>query len=362
MKDKKYCCEECFNDQDTKSIIRSKKKIGCCDFCGSENVHLYNLADEIDKTLNQRFNSILEAYSTEKDLGKRLNTMKMFGEILREDWDLFNFNKLEPKSAIEIMKIACDDELVYKLSDKVGIESLDNEDYIKEHSIFSSKSWSDFTSEIKEQYRFHGQIFNPKIFKKYLIFIEKDLEKGEILYRARISRDGRAMKEDEMGIPPSDKVMDGRINPRGIPVLYLSRTEQTPVYEVRAAIYDTVAIGTFKIKKMTKIIDLTSLDSVSPFSGFESDRLEVAEYVLNRKLLQEIAQAISEPVKNENILDYLPTQYICELIKSAGYDGIEYKSALEENARNIVLFSADNVECIDVKMKTVATIEYRMDE
>lgn len=42
-------------------------------------------------------------------------------------------------------------------------------------------------------------------------------------------------------------------------------------------------------------------------------------------------------------LQYLPTQYLGELIKNSGFDGLRFRSSLHQNGYNIVLF--DNQFC-----------------
>ena len=41
---------------------------------------------------------------------------------------------------------------------------------------------------------------------------------------------------------------------------------------------------------------------------------------------------------NENPLEYVPTQYLCEFVKSLGVGGIRYRSSLRPEGWNIVLF------------------------
>jgi hypothetical protein len=53
--------------------------------------------------------------------------------------------------------------------------------------------------------------------------------------------------------------------------------------------------------------------------------------------------------RGENELDYLPSQYLCEFIKSIGFDGVEYRSSLYEGGFNIALFDDNKVNCIKVK-------------
>ena len=66
-----------------------------------------------------------------------------------------------------------------------------------------------------------------------------------------------------------------------------------------------------------------------------------------KNLFLDLSMLYSSPVSNtDDILDYIPTQYIAEYVKSKGYDGIAFSSSLvpEINKRhpdrfNIVVFN-----------------------
>ena len=71
-----------------------------------------------------------------------------------------------------------------------------------------------------------------------------------------------------------------------------------------------------------------------------------------------LGRELSKPIDpNMTSIDYVPTQYLTELIRTQGYDGIIYPSALGKNGtKNIVLFSERNVECQDVTIYEVDDI------
>jgi hypothetical protein len=59
-----------------------------------------------------------------------------------------------------------------------------------------------------------------------------------------------------MGNPPSKDAKSGRANPLGISYLYLSNHEVTTLYEARAALYDYITIGTFRLLEDIEDINL----------------------------------------------------------------------------------------------------------
>ncbi len=62
--------------------------------------------------------------------------------------------------------------------------------------------------------------------------------------------------------------------------------------------------------------------------------------------------------RHDSELDYLPTQYLCEFIKSLNYDGVEYSSSLNPDGFNIALFNDDKIECISANLYEVSKITY----
>ena len=66
--------------------------------------------------------------------------------------------------------------------------------------------------------------------------------------------------------------------------------------------------------------------------------------------------------KRDQILDYIPTQYISEFIKSLGFDGVEYQSSLDSKGHNLAIFNPDKFECIDTKVYDINSIKLEFTE
>ena len=56
-----FCCSNCFADTEIKAIINANKQTGTCDFCGSKDVHLYELGK--DSTITELFDGLLDIYT-----------------------------------------------------------------------------------------------------------------------------------------------------------------------------------------------------------------------------------------------------------------------------------------------------------
>lgn len=131
--------------------------------------------------------------------------------------------------------------------------------------------------------------------------------------------------------PPPEKAIAGRANPKGISYTYLSEDELTPIYEVRPTINQIVSIAKFKTTKKLKIYDLSSHKTNEIFP-----------------LLETISGKFSLPY-NGMPDEYIPTQFITELIRTMEFDGIKFNSSLNENGKNVVLFD-NNYKVLSSKL------------
>lgn len=184
---------------------------------------------------------------------------------------------------------------------------------------------------------------------------------GECFYRCRISTE-EGIPMDKMGAPPIEYTTDGRANAKGIRCLYLGDSAETTIYETRAGAYDFVTVGKFKLKKDIIVVDLKRINQISPFI----EELDCLEYAINKEHLNKINNEMGRIMRrSDSALDYIPTQYITDFVKSithnevAEYAGIEYKSVMHENGYNLAIFNPELFECIDTKIYKIDMIDYR---
>ena len=182
--------------------------------------------------------------------------------------------------------------------------------------------------------------------------------KGTKFFRARIADGKEGFKPNEMFAPPVDLRRAGRINPEGIGVLYLASDKITALTEARASVYDFVSVGEFCAKKDLRIVDLSSISKMSPFL-YQGD---IEQFFVNRKVFQEMALEIAKPLRrNDSVLEYLPTQYISEFVKSQGYDGVAYESTLHRGGYNVAIYDELFLDCLDVNTVEVKQVKYEFD-
>lgn len=343
------CCTNCFESNYLNAVIFNNKTQGNCDYCQSQNVHIYEASE-----LNRFFVGIIDLYEVDKENGKPLENQILFDFHKK----VFTQKLIDTNNVKQIItEIIKDDIADYQ-------EILDNPVRLKFHNTNVEEdvnqtlflSWENFSEEIKTINRFH--LKNPldlerlrALFKHF----QKDLPKGKKFYRARISDNPQGYQIGEMGNPPNGLAKSGRANPNGISYLYLSNDVTTTLYEVRASLFDYVTVGTFRLEESINVINL----SRSTYDVFRLAELESLEDVMiHGSFIDKLEQELSKPRRrSDSELDYLPTQYLSELIKSMGFDGIEFKSSLFSDGINVAIFNPEKFKCLEVNVYDIKDIK-----
>lgn len=349
---------ECFKDIEIRSIIESQGRIGKCEITGKEKQYIYDT--EESEELAPIFSEVLDVYTSNSELPKNFpESLKDKIEIILErDWSIFNIHANEIKRAIMAIckTMYNEDSLIFK--EVVGIENMCDSGYFERKCIMKHNDWESFVASIKNKNRFHSNHINLKLLEE-LFQSEKMqvlLKKGGIsLYRARISEE-KPLDKQQMGPPPLEYVTAGRANSKGIRCLYLASDVETTFHELRARDLDYISIGTFTVKKDVKLVDLSNLDKISPFSD---ETFECDWFAINMPILKKISYEIAKPLRRQDSeLDYLPTQYIADFVKSLGFDGICYRSTLNPSGVNYAIFEYKKFECERVTLYHVKSLKY----
>ncbi|WP_198555202.1 RES family NAD+ phosphorylase [Siphonobacter sp. SORGH_AS_0500] len=340
-----------------KEIIKSQSAtLGNCDFCETQNIIIINCHE-----LSDHFNELFELYT---NFPNSINSLKIdrsvnIHEHLTLYWtNLFNRNALKIREIKHLIDQIGRGSRLYTsklFSDPVEISSL-----IEDLDGFESNllRWDIFCNEIKYTNRF---FLNTSIDTDKLSSIFQRLAStypiGTIFYRARIS--DNLLKKSELGKPPKEKTTPGRANPVGIPYLYVSESERTTLYETRVALHEGISIGKFILVQPLNLISLKDIYSYGPFEILDKG-FTLEEFIQFRPYLQKLSEELSKPVRKQDVhLDYLPTQYLCEFIKSSlGFDAIEYKSSMNSIGYNLAIFNDSKLACSEVNFYIVKDLEY----
>ena len=238
------------------------------------------------------------------------------------------------------------------LSDILDIEEVLTKKYINSIDKTSSDEWDKFKDELKYRNRYF--LDNSKFNKNDLKDISQNLENydyPDYVYRARICKNNEIIPNERMGKPPSGLQTQGRANPIGISYLYVASDEKTAVSEIRPHKGDKITISKIKLPLTLRFFDIRSpKNTISPFNY--SDNVLEALYK-DIDLLERFGEELSKPVlPREAGIEYLSSQYLSELIKHWGFDGMLYKSSVGDGF-NIVIFSDFELEFIESKLYTI---------
>ncbi|MHA4896235.1 RES family NAD+ phosphorylase [Pedobacter sp. PWIIR3] len=311
--------------------------------------------------LSTAFEQLFDMYSPNPDAAKSLGHDRpvLVHEHLIEYWPkLFNTSKLSANNIMQLVNqigrgwANYSDEF-FETPKEFGtlLDSLSGggEDL--------QLQWDMFSDEIKTRNRFFiGDKIDTErlesVFERLVVYYPSDT----FFFRARIS--DQQLPANELGKPPKNHTSPGRANPIGIPYLYISDSKETTLYETRVALHEGITVGKFVTTETINVVSLKNIADHGPFEILDRG-FDLEEFILVRPYLMRLEQELSRPVRKMDVnLDYLPTQYLCEFIKSLGFDGVEYKSAMNSKGYNLAIFKDGKLQCIDSIFHHVTNLTY----
>ena len=225
-----------------------------------------------------------------------------------------------------------------------------------------SESYRQFAESVKNDLRYVRSVSANQFLDEVRVSCvhrEQLIPQGRELWRARLGCESADFEETDDDItviverdePFGAKEMkpipnwqgEGRAHPRGIPCLYVASTRETALAEVRPWLGAPISVSRLKINRDLKVI----LCSVEHKKG---SFLKLLDPSLSRVdgIWIAIDQAFATPVsKEDETREYIPTQIVAELFKSAGYDGLVYKSLLSTDGFNYALFDLNVADVMD---------------
>lgn len=319
------CCVNCISDSALLTKVHQEENIARCTYCGSKGVHCINV-----RNLSEKLEIFFYGLTEDADGEDFAEILIYYGVFSREKTVINNI-----------------------VSDAFG-ENILNKKYIFNFDLDGFKEqWEEFKEEIKHGNRFfpRGTIYsslfsNSKesvdaaVFFQLLEQLEIQIYPQEIFYRARLSE--TKIDVAGMGCPPKNIATAGRANPAGIPYLYLADNIDTCVAEVRPSNASRLFISEFSPIKELVVLDLTNPRHLCAASSFEEEQLSIVLNYLN--LLEKLSLDLSRPVSKESSeLEYIPTQFLCEFIKSvSGVGGLLFKSSFSKG-NNFVFFESGDL-------------------
>lgn len=341
----KHCCEKCFEDQYVKDfIIKSGISGEICSYCGSIDVSVLGIGE-----LSESFSKLLVYYKESEpnehydphnfdvlDLGSSL------WELVQEDWNMFS-ELTDEKLLYDIINYDRD-----YLSDGhiTGLIFFSRPGDSWMHERAADK-WDMLARILKHKNRyfpsniadyFYSHDYLLKQLEYHFTSIITTVDPNDEFFRARI---GEFEHNEDLNAPPEDKILkSGRANPVGIRVLYSAIDIDTAIAEVRPWKSATVTIASVKPTQSLKLVDLSKTSELRKKvtqSFFSVSNMQEQLDALD--LLLCLDEALSKPVfPDVSELEYIPSQYLTEFIKSLGYDGVIFRSSLGPG-ENYVFFN-----------------------
>lgn len=260
---------------------------------------------------------------------------------VQRDWGIFN---LAPVQVRAFLASAVPGHRLLVAGTRVRLNTAGDEASGTDHL----SSWAAFSEEIRKRNRYFPKTVPDlsllaQVLGDSVCRIDVDID----LYRGRIF-EGDPPAQAEMGAPPAEKASAGRANPIGIPYLYLAYSRETCLYEARATTLSKLAVGRFRPTRQLSVLNLADVEPPDFFSLFEVESIEAqVSRAAYHRYLTALGEELRKPIRSsDRLTDYIPTQYLCEMAKSIGLDGVLYSSSLDPAGRNLVLFDIESCECI----------------
>ncbi|WP_322005110.1 HEPN-associated N-terminal domain-containing protein [Paraburkholderia tropica] len=336
-------CSSCFADEDLRAWIRNEGgRRGCC-ACSrfdSPTADFDKLTQRIEECIRRYYGRAVDqlGYCSAEGgyLGQHWGSWDMLAKIdliLPRDHSGRLFNAIAYSMVDEEW---CD----------YDVGGLDLDDALR-------SSWERFCETVKHERRFFFHAtghddrdsLTPASLLSHIagvsenIGLIREIPAGTSLWRARTDlKKGKRFGATDFGPPPVEYALQSnRMNPAGIPMLYLASTIATALKETRAV---QAKVGRWRTSRPLRVLDLRTLPPVpSIFSDvYRAQRLTVS-------FLHSFATDIMKPVERDQRVhvDYLPSQVVTEFVRDYEFqdgtvDGIAYASTVHPHGWNIALF------------------------
>ena len=335
-----FVCKNCFSDKELIGFIISQGKIGNCDCCKSLDVETIELVELLDF-----FKELFDNFQIRQDGDKSLIS------LIQGNWNLFS-------------NLECGHKIINEVLNEIDSTINNSEELVdfSDEILENINYWSILKEQLKWEKRYFTNIETLTDDLGWDSFFESKavIKDDETYYRARLHQNSQEniYQIDEMSSPPAKYASAGRANPIGIPYLYLSDNEETILYEVRASYLDEISVAVFtkneEYQNEIIISDFTETPTLYHPNG-------VNKKIKSTLLKQLISRDLSKPMRRyDSELDYIPTQFICEFIKTfTNVQGIKFRSSLHNTGCYLVLFNQETMKCRNVKKVQISKINIK---
>ncbi|HST49312.1 RES family NAD+ phosphorylase [Jatrophihabitans sp.] len=278
-------------------------------------------------------------------------------EQIQRDWQIFSLDLSQIRTLLQNSGVASHE----LLGDGVTVRLWGT----RTSRVDPITSWTQFSQEIRTQNRyFPTTVPDLTVLEAVIRESRKSISEGTKLLRARVSPSAKAIPAQSMGAPPPHLATAGRANPVGIAYLYLAFELDTCVYESRVPAHEFLSVATFRLSRKVGVLNLAEVSPPDLFSAPDLDAVEdLVRSVSYYRYLSALGRELSKPVRSsDGPTDYIPTQYLCELAKSMGFDGVQYASSVYPKGHNVVLFDTGIAMCENVTLYQITSMRATWEE
>lgn len=359
----RLCCSNCFQSLFVRNIIRQKGVRGDCDFCGKQRVKVLPARE-----LRGCFAPLLQHYAPasegdhyHKESEVDVLSFPSLADTIYHDWGVLN-GSVDSNDLNELLDAIRGLDNLHPDDDRESLPSNMCWASKEDHLLYEKPEhlWAEFADQIKTQRRFifidrfarpedrPERWIRPALEAMGAI---KHLNKADVLYRARtgfVSTSGNDDREpfpaNQMGAPPIHLARAARANPEGIRMFYAALERDTAVCEAGRSPGAVVSVRRVKPSRRLRLADLSVMRGVR--DPFNAGNLETSLW--RSGLLNQLNHELARPVHpDESAIEYIPTQYLTEAIRDAGFDGILYRSAMRAEGHNVVIFEPDDMRVME---------------
>ena len=345
---KKWVCQHCVGD-DTylRRLVRVNLTTTGCSYCRNPKSKAAPLSVLMDALLR----GVKYSYNDEANAGYPYDKEFSFDYMCSED---------VLQQVLDSQGIEWNDALVRDVANAFTntgwVDAPDGEFMGSYHHERLHWSWSSFADAVKHRSRFHFQTgkrvrrhgddlvgvhemlpFLGQLVRRHRLV--RALPHTTVLHRVRPGAWPHTVAD--LGAPPESKSRAGRMNPAGVPYLYLAFDEKTALAETRVAHGQEVTVSQWSPVRDLQVIDLSqALRFVSVFSE-KRQEYEMVQFIAAFR--DEISKTVAHDGSEH--FEYVPTQVVSEYFAQAftfgagkRIDGLVYPSAVEDGGKNLVVF------------------------
>lgn len=359
-------CHRCIDDEFLSNEVRASGGYSECAFCGEvgETWTLLTLANRIHVALQEHFEFTSTDPDDHSDIMVRLGlaAWEREGEYVR--YVIADMAGLTEDAAADLTGLLR--KIHYSYPDETdGVPNPYGHDAFYEERAPDTtgfvNTWDRFRHDIRSRARFFnehakealdemfGDLYEHKTMDVVSVIWEVGPGDSEgSFWRARSASSEEDVKvilkapASEIGPPPSESALSGRMNPAGIPVFYGALDKSTCVSEIRPSVGSYVVLGKFELLRKVMLLDLDALEKIYvDVSYFDSEcTIRKGRAAFLRQLVAELSRPV---MPQDEETDYIATQTVAEYLAnvvSPRLDGIVFRSSQTGAAgRNVVLFN-----------------------